>query len=261
MSIEKSVEQELALRIENPCWDYVQTVPADPLFASMSNGRFQPDQFAGLHAAVTRNEGAEYVDHRSWVTSQWAWAIPDPQVIAFIVEWLAGRSVVELGAGSGYWAWLLAQSGIDVRAYDRAPIGHEKSWFTGPRAHRSGGHTSAEEGTEPAKEWHPVFQGDESVLALPENTDRVLFLCWPTYSSTFAYDALKAYQGDYVIYIGEGEGGCNGDDTFWMLVEGAEPWLAEDLPHIEQEWESEAFCPMIQWSGIHDNLTIYKRRS
>ena len=256
MSIEKSVEAELATRIENPCWDYVQTVPADSssYIGIMGNGRFSPDQFAGLRDAIS-GSSKNYVDHRTWVTSQWAWAIPDPQVITFIVEWLAGRSVVELGAGSGYWAWLLAQSGVDVRAYDRAPIGHEDSWFKGTRGSRSA------QSTAPPKEWHPVFEGDESVLALPENADRVLFLCWPNYNSTFAYDALKAYQGDYVIYVGEGDGGCNGDDLFWMLVEGATPWLDDVVPHIEQEWDRDASCQMIQWSGIHDNLTIYKRRA
>lgn len=270
MSIEKSLERELAERLVNPLWEYVQTIPSDPLWSSLGNHRFQPDQFAGFKDALGnwKTEGSErLVDHRAWVTSQWSWAIADPETITFMVEWLAGRSVVEIGAGSGYWAYLLAQSGVDITCYDIAPIGHEDSWFHGAKSSR---HVGKDEVEAPPKEWYPVNEGGPEVLALPENTDRVLFLCWPNYDTSFAYDAVKAYQGDFVIYIGEGDGGCNGDDKFWALMEGeADWWDAEDRAKaadrgdprtlIRREWEEIEFHPMVQWSGLHDNLNIFKR--
>src|SRR4051794_21992422 len=47
-----------------------------------------------------------------------AWAVPSDEAIEEIAR---HGPIVEIGAGTGYWAWLLAQAGADVLAYDRAP--------------------------------------------------------------------------------------------------------------------------------------------
>jgi hypothetical protein len=35
--------------------------------------------------------------------------IPSPEALARIITVLDGRPMVEIGAGNGYWAWLLNQ--------------------------------------------------------------------------------------------------------------------------------------------------------
>ena len=45
----------------------------------------------------------------------YAYAIPDPRAIKLIAN---EGDVCEVGAGTGYWAHLLRESGVDVTAYD-----------------------------------------------------------------------------------------------------------------------------------------------
>ena len=72
-----------------------------------------------------------------------------------------------IGAGSGYWAWLMRQAGIKVAAFDAQP---------------------------PPFTWSEVRQGDER--AVHEHPEATLFLCWPPWATGMAFNALAAYRGD-----------------------------------------------------------------
>lgn len=92
----------------------------------------------------------------------------------------------------------------------------------------------------------PVQEG--SVEKLAEHRNRALLLCWPPHGTSLAHDALKAFPGDTLFFIGEGDGGCTGDDDFFRL--------------LYEEWEEIDTCPShISWSGIRDYLTLYRRKS
>jgi hypothetical protein len=97
--------------------------------------------------------------------------------------------VVEIGCGSGYWAFVLAQAGVDVLAFDAAA---------------------------PRFAWHPVAVGGPEAAA--RHPDRALLLCWPPYGSPMARDALACYRGDAVIYVGEWPGGCAESGFFARLA-------------------------------------------
>ena len=121
-----------ATEIDNPAWDYIE-----------SNGLYLPDRKPRLLGGdlprwpeydpddpdALKERWKDYVDHRRRVTSRWAWAVPDPKAIQFIVDVLDGRPLVEVGAGNGYWASMLSQMGVDVIAYDRSPLGVKGTWF------------------------------------------------------------------------------------------------------------------------------------
>lgn len=233
--------------IENPAWDYVRTLPYDDL------------SYRGKQRQAFNLNGPTHHDYRRRVTSRWTWAIPDPATLDYIVKALDGRPVVEMGAGSGYWAWMLSQMGVDVVAYDKTPVGHEDSWYRQDFIAEHGKWEDVE-----VQEFFPVQQGDVEVLSLLDDcAERVLFLCWPNYDTDFAYEALKAYRGDLLVYIGEGNGGCTANWKFWALVEGDEdPWgrdESETLP--KQEWEEVGSHRPEQWFGINDWVTIYKRKA
>lgn len=247
------MERELATKIENPAWEYVLTVPHDDMFGYQRSG-FTP---AAYNLKGDRKDGG-YRFFRDHVTALYTWAIPSPESIAFIVATLDGRPVVEIGAGSGYWAWLLAQSGVDVNAYDIAPIGHPKSWFTNEKVDARLGVNHDRE----IKEFYPVYPGGPEMLQA-ENPNRVLLLVWPTMDN-WAAEALRQFRGDTVIYVGEGSGGCTADSDFFTLV-GDECccWGDEDekCPHADTEplFERVEYGPLTQWSGLHDNLVVYRR--
>jgi len=163
---------------------------------------------------------------REMLTHTYSFAIPSPGDIEFLVTMLDGRKVIEVGAGTGYWAWQLSQQGVDVVAYDS--------------------HLWADEGRIASGiQYHPVPQG--SVEKISEHPDRVLMLCWPDYNTPFADEALKAFTGDVLIYIGEGWGGCTGDDAFGG--------------RLSREWGDPESSPShVNFHGIHSHVGVYRRR-
>lgn len=201
---------------DNPYWDIVRRLPLDP-FEWGSEIRVE----GFLRDPRVRDR---YVASRHQLVKTYSWAIPAPNDIAWIGGLLGGRGVLEIGAGTGYWAWQIAQSGVDVRAYDTAPGGNHWCGTT---------------------QYHPVLQGGPEVAAL--YGERALFLCWPPYESPMAADALRVFDGDLLIHAGEPDGGCTGDDDFFrMLVAGWEE-IGESPGHVT-------------FSGIHCYLTAFRRK-
>lgn len=91
----------------------------------------------------------------------------------------------------------------------------------------------------------PVQQG--SVEKLNAHRNRALLLSWPPYDTEFGHEALQAFPGDTLFYIGEGWGGCTANDAFYEL--------------LNEEWEEVEYChDHISWSGIRDYLTMYRRK-
>lgn len=123
---------------------------------------------------------------REELVDQYGWAIPDQKAIEIIAKY---APIIEIGAGMGYWAYLLKQLNIDVLAYDSAPL------------------------DEPC--WTKVLQGDESLVK--DHPHRSLFLCWPPYDEPMAADCLRNYAGNVVIYVGEWCG-CTADEDFHNML-------------------------------------------
>jgi len=154
---------------------------------------------------------------------RYAWAVPSDAAL----DALAGLSpIIEVGAGTGYWAALLRDRGVDVLAFDIAP--------RDPANHHHGD----------SPLWTNVERADAEVAGL--HPDRTLFLCWPPYDEPMGATALRAYiaaGGHTLVYIGEGEGGCTANDDFHQLLDSLELVREIDLP---------------QWDGIHDYMGIYR---
>lgn len=164
-----------------------------------------------------------YPIDRQQLCKTYTWSIPSPGDIAWIKEQLAGRDVVEIGAGTGYWAWQLSQADVSVHAYDLKPGGNH---YCGDVI------------------YHPVFRGGPEMAA--SHAECALLLCWPPYDSPMAADALKAYTGDLVFSIGEPEGGCTGNDEYFALLGKEFEEIGDSPAHVT-------------YSGIHCWVTAYRR--
>lgn len=174
--------------------------------------------------------------------SRWSWAVPDNRALNAIAG--HGR-IVEIGAGRGYWARLLSDRGVDIVAYDWCPPGPDNAYHP-------------YEGL-----WFDVEHGGPERAG--DHPDRTLFLCWPPMTG-MATDALRAYVeagGTSVVYVGEGTGGCTGDDEFHGLL-GLDPWC----PRCILDYEGaecicvDVVCEIVdtvaipQWDGLHDSLYV-----
>ncbi len=141
---------------------------------------------------------------RDSLKSRYAFAIPTAETL----ERIARHSpLIEIAAGSGYWARCLAACGADIIAYDRYPPGEadisnisERNWLFRTTYHR-------------------VLKGDETIAA--EHPGRSLFICWPPPESPVAFRALEAYVkagGKTVIVIGHMKPLSMGDAAFYELL-------------------------------------------
>jgi hypothetical protein len=116
------------------------------------------------------------------LAQRYSYVFPDAHLVNALGEL---GPLVEMGAGTGYWAGQLRARGADVVAFDQAPPDGDAP----NRYHRR------------TPTWTHVLQGDQTVLT--EHADRALFLCWPPLFSSLG-DCLQFYEGDTVACIGDG---------------------------------------------------------
>lgn len=168
----------------------------------------------------------ELYEARVAAVSRFAFAIPSPEAVEAIRR--HAPRLVELGAGTGYWAMVLAEAGVDVVALDTVPSGRKNRYFDGQQIGA----------------WYPVTRG--SARHLTDYQDRALLLCWPVYDDPMAMNAVLMSRAEIVLYVGEPRGGCTANEAFF-------DYLAEQYRMVEA-------VALPQWPGIHDRLEIWRRR-
>jgi len=167
-------------------------------------------------------------DWRGWRDEgiqNYSFAVPSKEALESIACY---APIVEMGAGTGYWAYLLQQLHVDIIAYDKQIVveGNDNQFKF-------------------RKSWTNIHRGSPSNLTV--HPDRTLLLCWPDYASPFAEQCLRAYPGDTLIFIGENWGGCTADDGFFEL--------------LSKQWTSIKTLDIPQWDGIYDYLTIFQHNN
>lgn len=169
-----------------------------------------------------RKEWFQISDAREAMVKDYAWAIPNDAAIKLLVEY---SPIVELGAGSGYWAHLVSKNGGDIVAYDKHPVGSKKADYTFNQ------------------KWFDVQVGH--VVSIKKHSSRTLFLCWPPYADDFALRCLRAYQGEFLISVDECLGGCVADEGYFE--------------ELEANWTLVKEIKIPTWRGIEDSMTLYQR--
>jgi hypothetical protein len=161
---------------------------------------------------------------RRELAARFSWAIPTEAALGLVGD---HGPLLEVGAGTGYWAALLRARGIDVQATDLEPAGSTY--------HRD------------SQVWTEVTRSSavEAVRAWP---DRTLFLCWPPPDDDAAgYAAVRAYAGDTVVYVGGGADGPTG--------------TARLQRELDLNWTVTDELALPSWPGIPDRLTVWRRSS
>lgn len=211
--------------LRNPYWDEIKdhVIEDGSLWGTPSIGGLSR---SAVEAGTWRDgfdDRMQLRARRSELVARYSWTISDPASLAFVVEHSAGR-IVDPMAGTGYWAHLLDQAGVDVVAYDADPVANQ--WHQGQQL------------------WTLVMRmpGVESAAMHP---DRTLLLSWPPCDRPDGVEVLRAYRGNRAIYIGEPQGGCTGDDDLHA--------------ELESSWEELASHTPVQWDGLHDVITVFGR--
>jgi hypothetical protein len=169
---------------------------------------------------------APAADVRKNLISLYALAVTSPLALKLIGEFASG-GLVEIGAGTGYWKFCLEQLGIEVAAYDLAPVNMADNRYF----------------TRQTRCWAPVETGDAD--AVLRHSDRTLFLCWPPNDNQMAATALKLYTGRRLVYIGEASGTRTGNEQF--------------RNRLGRHWRLERAIDIPRWAAHNDRLFLYRR--
>lgn len=154
---------------------------------------------------------------RDWLARLFAFAVPNA---AALNELAALSPIVEIGAGTGYWASLLRSKGVDVVAYDSAPPSSEESAsasFSGRRKSKKQKAAAMNEYHGASAQFTEVLRGGADVLGSASDAAQTLFLCYPPPAEAMAFDCLSAFQGTRVVYVGEWHG-LTADARFERLL-------------------------------------------
>jgi hypothetical protein len=211
--------------IDNPYWEQIKHL------VTKSRYPYEGPQVGdSMNFRSLDGPGGSYFDVfrlRRELTAKYSWSVPSPDAVDFVVKHSNG-SILDPMAGTGYWEFLLRQAGVDCDAFDLIPpdLGPENLFHIDADTH---------------VEVIPAAAEVSAALAVAGQT---LFLSWPPMSDAGAR-AVKAYPGNRLIYIGEGHGGCTGDDEFFDL--------------LDTQWQMGDVHKLPQWSGIHDFISVYDR--
>lgn len=128
---------------------------------------------------------------------KYSWAVPNKKTLLEISNY---SPLIEIGAGTGYWAMLLAKLGVDIVCFDNKPPPQDKNNNDGSKI-----------------QYFPINKGSAKVLK--NYPERNLFLCWIPHLSSLGSECLNYFKGKYLIYIGEWAGAGNATDDFFKKLE------------------------------------------
>ena len=155
----------------------------------------------------------------------YAYAVPAPETLEWLRTFCGHRPLVELGAGRGYWAALLARTGLQVDAYDSQPPHTSQN----PSFTRASGRPDV---------WLPVGDLTAFTARSVGRRDEVLLLCWPPgWGNPMASEALNLFEshgGRRLVYIGEPKGGKTGDGAFFDALDSR--WTIESEDSRFASW-------------------------
>lgn len=201
------------------------------------------------HVCVSADSRAFHDRVRLPLCSHYAFGVPCAAAIEAVRAACPNGKLVEMGAGTGYWAGLLRREGLDVLAYDQDVDDGSPMSVTG-------------KGTKLHQVTHSrVVRGTPQDLAHVE--DRTLLLCWPPGGDSMAEECLDAYKGDTVVYVGEWDDGTQIGSKVYKTHQyhagPAETATPEFRRRLIEEFRLVRSVEIPTWPTHADDLTIWAR--
>lgn len=195
------------------------------------------DMLAGLFHSMAHRTSPERMARNDFV-NRLSWAVPSRAAIDAIAEFVGDAHVLEVCAGRGLWAALLRARGVSITPTDLHP-GHNSSMEISPIPVTDRDRTYCE-----------VLERGALGAVATIDAD-VLMMVWPPLNHPAGAEALRAFSGTRLIFVGEhtDDGdptwGCTGDDALHEM--------------IAAEWRLHAEIEIPQWEAIHDFVMLYER--
>ena len=158
------------------------------------------------------------IDKMLYFRYTFSYAVPTKKVINKITKFIGNDKVLEVGAGKGLWASLLDKEGVDIIATD------DLSWND--------------------KRFYIQVKKMDAIKAINKYDVNILMMIWPP-NDPMAFNGLKKFEGNKLIYIGERDG-CTGCDKF--------------RKELIKNWKLVKTIDIPNWYGLWDKVYLYKRQ-
>lgn len=195
---------------------------------------------AGPRKPTGKNPIGEFFDRRRDFTKRYSWAIPSRIALGKLKDWIGGRNVIEIGGGRGLWSRLLRGMGVSVQVSDAT--GTKENSFLKDLDN------DEDEGSEHT--WTDVMQMRGEEHAAMGGEGDVLMMVWPYFEAEGEKDwqeeALKAFRGRGLIFVGEMQGGATGTPGLWK--------------EIERSWKHVGVIDIPTWDMIRDRIYLFERK-
>lgn len=144
-------------------------------------------------------KGEQWFGKRQELVEKYSWAVPNEDAIVYLCGF---DELVELGAGSGYWANCVQENGGSVTPVDIDP---------------------------PVGAWTEVTRADVADVA-HKLEDKPVLMVWPPCDNNMALQVAEA-QPSHILYVGEPRGGCTGTEAFFDTLDEQYGLVAKiDIP-------------------------------
>ena len=156
---------------------------------------------------------------------------PSYESLEIIKAVSAGRPVLDIGSGNGYWTYMLRRHGLEVFAVDNGQSVWRTLWI---------GDTIGADGAKYVKK-RPGSGKDD-----------VLLMVYPVVGLEFTTSVLSAYKGDVVCVVGT----QNGNGYTGFKDEMIDSWMERE----RAEFEKIVQVPLPSFAGKDDALFVFRRR-
>ncbi|KAK5209110.1 hypothetical protein LTR41_005509 [Exophiala xenobiotica] len=156
--------------------------------------------------------------------------VPSYESLQIINKLAAGRHVLDMGSGNGYWTFMLRRSGVNVVAVDSGQSRWRTTWIEDTLA----------------------TDGVQYLRKRSGCPDHVLVLVYPIVSGDFTRKVLDAFTGNTIVVAGTQNG--NGYTGFKDMM--VDEYMAREKPR----WEKVSQVPLPSFAGKDDALFAFRRK-
>ena len=154
---------------------------------------------------------------------------PSYEALAILGKLAAGRAIIDMGSGNGYWTYLLRhEHECDVVAIDSGQSIWRTMWI---------GDTI-------------VADGVQQLRKRSGGKGEVLLLVYPIVSNQFTEKVIKEYKGDTICVAGT----QNGNGYTGFKDETVDRWFEANMKH----WKRIVQVPLPSFPGKDDALFVFK---
>ena len=157
--------------------------------------------------------------------------VPSYESLEIIRQTTRKRTVVEIGSGNGYWAYMLRRMGVSVDAVDNMESEYRTMWI---------GDTISSDGV-------------GYLTKQPTSRTAVLLLVYPIVGSNFTSRILETYKGDTIVIAGTQNG--NGYTAF------KEKTIEQHVAAEMVEFEKKVQIALPSFAGKDEALFVFERRA